>query len=102
MAEKISLKALNRATLDRQLLLRRTDMPLLDAVEHLVGLQAQTVRTWYHGLWSRLTDFRPEALSDLLANREVVRMVLMRSTIHLVTAADSLALRPLLQVVSER
>jgi winged helix DNA-binding protein len=102
MAAKISRKALNRATLDRQLLLSRSRMSPQDAVEHLVGLQAQTTKSWYHGLWSRLTDFEPERLSDLLANREVVRMVLMRSTIHLVTARDALALRPLLQVVSER
>jgi hypothetical protein len=102
MAAKISQKALNRATLARQLLLRRSDMPVLDAVEHLAGLQAQTTKTWYHGLWSRLAGFRPEELSDLLSRREVVRMVLMRSTIHLVSAGDALALRPLLQVVSER
>ncbi|CAM3629687.1 winged helix DNA-binding domain-containing protein [Kibdelosporangium persicum] len=102
MTAQISRKALNRATLARQLLLERSDMPVLDALEHLVGLQAQTTHSWYHGLWSRLRTFDPRELSDLLANREVVRMVLMRSTIHLVTARDSLALRPLLQIVSER
>ncbi|MEV4318943.1 winged helix DNA-binding domain-containing protein [Actinocrispum sp. NPDC049592] len=102
MAPKISLKALNRATLDRQLLLERSTMSPLAAVEHLVGLQAQTTSTWYHGLWSRLVGFDPRELSDLLARREVVRMALMRSTIHLVSARDALFLRPLVQIVSER
>jgi hypothetical protein len=95
-------RALGRATLERQLLTRRHELPLVDAVEHLVGLQAQTTHTWYHGLWSRLRDFRPERLAELLVNREVVRVALMRSTIHLVTARDCLGLRPLVQVVIER
>ncbi|HEU5472410.1 MAG TPA: winged helix DNA-binding domain-containing protein [Actinophytocola sp.] len=95
-------RALNRATLDRQLLLRRTAMPLLEAIEHLAGLQAQTPHTWYHGLWCRLTGFDPDALGALLTERKVVRMALMRSTIHLVTARDCLAMRPLVQPVIER
>lgn len=98
----MSLRALNRATLDRQLLLERSSMQMLDAIEHLVGLQSQTTHTWYHGLWSRLESFSPHELSGLLENRAVVRMVLMRSTIHLVTARDALALRPLVNVVIER
>ena len=98
----LNRRALNRATLDRQLLLRRWDMPALKAVEHLVGLQAQTPHTWYVGLWTRLVDCRPEGVADLLTSRQVVRIALMRSTIHLVTADDALALRPLVQPVIER
>lgn len=98
----LSRRALNRATLDRQLLLRRADLPVLDAVEHLVGLQAQTPHTWYHGLWCRLTTFDPAELGAMLTERTVVRMALMRSTIHLVSARDCLALRPLVQIVIER
>jgi hypothetical protein len=98
----LSRKALNRATLDRQLLLRRASMPMLDALEHLVGLQAQTPHTWYHGLWTRLEEFDPTRLAELLTGREVVRMALMRSTIHLVTARDCTFLRPLLQPMIER
>lgn len=98
----ISRRALNRATLDRQLLLRRTGRSVPEVVEHLGGLQAQTPHTWYVGLWNRIAGFRPGDASDLLAGRELVRVALQRSTIHLVTARDCLAMRPLLQVVTER
>ena len=98
----LSRRALNRATLARQMLLRRHDIAILDAVERLVGLQAQTALTWYTGLWTRLADFRAEELAALLMDRKVVRIALMRSTIHLVTARDCLELRPLVQPVIER
>ncbi|MFV2114643.1 winged helix DNA-binding domain-containing protein [Micromonospora sp. LOL_025] len=86
-------RALNRATLARQLLLDRADMPVLDAVAHLGGLQAQEPQEPFVGLWSRLRAFDPAALSDLLTGRAVVRMHLMRRTVHLVTADDALAWR---------
>jgi hypothetical protein len=88
--------------LDRQMLLRRSQRPVIEAVEALVGLQAQLPMNPYVGLWSRLDDFEPEVLSNLIAERAVVRVALMRSTIHLVSARDCLELRPLVQVVSER
>ncbi|GAA3446095.1 winged helix DNA-binding domain-containing protein [Planomonospora venezuelensis] len=95
-------RALNRATLDRQLLLRRSELTVAQALEHLVGLQAQTPHTWYLGLWSRLADYRPEGTAQLLRERGAVRMALMRSTIHLVTPDDCLWLRPLVDPVIER
>jgi hypothetical protein len=98
----IGLRALNRATLDRQLLLRRSPLSVTEAVEHLVGLQAQTPHTAYIGLWGRLDGFRPEQLSDRLVERSVVRMALMRGTIHLVTARDAWGLRGLVQPVLDR
>ena len=98
-AETLSPRALNRATLARQLLLERSDMPVLDAVEHLVGLQAQVPLTPYTALWSRLEGFRPEALAGLVLERRAVRIAVMRATIHLVSADDCLALRPLMQPV---
>jgi hypothetical protein len=98
----LSQRAINRATLDRQLLLRRADLPVLDAIELLVGLQAQTPHSWYHALWCRLESFDPEELAGYLVDRQVLRMALMRSTIHLVTARDCLWLRPLLAIVIER
>jgi DNA glycosylase AlkZ-like len=98
----LSERALGRATLARQLLLRRHDMAPLVAVEHLVGLQGQEPRDPYVALWSRLAAFDPGALERLLVDRDVVRVVVMRGTIHLVTAADCLAIRPLVQPVLDR
>jgi hypothetical protein len=93
----LSTRALNRALLDRQSLLRRSAVTPLAMIERLVGLQAQAPFPPYFELWSRLTDFRPDQLSDLIRDRHVVRIALMRSTIHLVSAQDCLLLRPLLQ-----
>jgi hypothetical protein len=97
--ETLSRRALNRATLGRQLLLDRADLPVLDAVEHLVGLQAQVPLDPYTALWSRLRRFRPASLAQLLVERRVVRTTLMRATLHLVSADDCLLLRPLVQPV---
>jgi len=58
-----SLRALNRTTLARQLLLQRSPMSALDAIEHLVGMQAQAPFAPYYGLWSRLDDFTGQELS---------------------------------------
>ena len=98
----LTTRALNRALLARQLLLERTEMPVSEALEHLVGLQAQNPRDPYLSLWARLEAFDPERLSELLANRRAVRISLMRATIHLVTARDALAIRPVLQRWLER
>jgi Winged helix DNA-binding domain len=95
-------RALNRALLARQLLLRRADLPVAAAVEHLLGLQAQAPAPPYHGLWSRLEGFDPHELGALLTERAAVRLTLMRGTVHLVTVRDALLLRPLVQVVIER
>jgi hypothetical protein len=101
-ADVLSRRALGRATLARQLLLDRSAMPALDAVRHLVGLQAQVPLNPYTGLWSRLEGFRPEELSELLETRRVVRIVVMRGTLHLVTADDALLLRPLVQPILDK
>jgi hypothetical protein len=84
------------------MLLHRTTRPVPAVIERLVGLQAQTPHSWYVGLWARVEAFRPEHVADLLSARRLVRIALMRSTIHLVTARDCLALRPLVQTVIER
>ncbi len=77
-------------------------MSALDAVEHLVGMQAQAPFAPYYGLWSRLDSFTGEELSGLLTSRKAVRIVLMRGTIHLVTAKDCHRLRPLVQPALDR
>ncbi len=98
-SEVLSTRALNRATLARQLLLARGPQGAFRAIEHLVGLQAQEPHDPYTALWSRLERFDPEELSGLLESRRVVRIVVMRGTVHLVSADDALVLRPLMQPV---
>ncbi|MFD8814074.1 winged helix DNA-binding domain-containing protein [Streptomyces sp. NPDC059627] len=101
-APVLGTRALNRATLDRQLLLRRSSRSAKEAVAHLVGLQAQNVKPPYYALAARLDGFVPERLSELMADREAVRIVTLRSTIHTHTAADALTLRPLVQPARTR
>ncbi|MDV9174248.1 winged helix DNA-binding domain-containing protein [Streptomyces sp. W16] len=101
-APVLDIRALNRATLDRQLLLRRSPLAAGAAVEHLLGLQAQNVKPPYYALAARLDGFTPEELSGLMAERAVVRIVTMRSTIHTHSAADCLTLRPLVQAARDR
>ncbi|WP_285565839.1 winged helix DNA-binding domain-containing protein [Streptomyces sp. RTGN2] len=98
----LSPRALGRATLERQLLLRRAEMSAGDAVRHLVGLQAQNTKPPYYQLLARLEGFEPAELAGLMESREVVRIVTLRSTIHTHTADDALTLRPLVQEARDR
>ncbi|MFD4640545.1 winged helix DNA-binding domain-containing protein [Lentzea sp. NPDC058436] len=99
---KLSARQLNRALLARQFLLHRTESSPLEVVEHLVGMQSQVPLSPYVGLWSRVSGFQPAALAATLEDRSAVRIVLMRGTIHLVSARDALLLRPLLKPVLDR
>lgn len=101
-AAMLTERALNRALLARQMLLARAPIGLAAAVERLAGLQTQAPNPPYIGLWSRVEGFERGALERALAQRRLVRLALMRSTLHLVTARDALAWRPLLAVVGTR
>jgi hypothetical protein len=101
----LSLRALNRATLDRQLLLRRHPLTAQQAIRHLAGLQGQAPLAPYVGLWTRLSAFTADDLSLLITKRAVLRAAVLRGTVHVVDAADYVAFRslftPLLTAVLE-
>ena len=101
-APVLSIRALNRALLARQMLLERAAMPVARAIEHLVALQAQVPGDPYIALWSRLQNFDPEELSSLIAAGKAVRMASLRATVHLSTANDARMLRPWVQPMVTR
>jgi hypothetical protein len=88
VTEVLSQRGLNRATLARQYLLERAPVRAIDAIEHLGGMQSQAPLAPYVGLWTRLRDFAQGELSELTEARQVVRIHLMRNTVHLVSARD--------------
>ncbi len=85
---KVSARALNRATLDRQMLLRREPLGIPDAVRRVVALQAQHPASPYLALWNRIDGFEPADLDAAFAERRVVKASLMRITLHAVHAGD--------------
>lgn len=86
--KRLSLRELNRALLDRQMLLTRQRLGVVDAVERLGGLQAQWPPSPYLSLWTRLEGFRHEDLSRPIEKRQLVKATLQRTTLHLVSAAE--------------
>jgi len=94
--------ALNRATLQRQLLLERGSHAPLDVIELLVGMQGQDPELPYIGLWNRIAGFRLDDLTALVEQRRVVRGTLYRCTQHVLSDADYLWIRPLLQPMLAR
>jgi hypothetical protein len=94
MAERVlTLRELNRATLARQLLLKRKRLSPTGVIERLVGMQAQWPAAPYVGIWTRTTSFRREALERELAGGAVLKATVMRQTLHLVTERDYALLR---------
>lgn len=98
----LSPRALNRAVLARQLLLERAELAPEHAVERIGGLQTQYAPSGYLGLWSRLRDFRRDALTDALLAGRVVQAWVMRATIHMVSAADHPGLTAAVRVPRRR
>ncbi|MEV0296746.1 winged helix DNA-binding domain-containing protein [Nocardia sp. NPDC050710] len=99
---KLSNRVLNRTLLARQHLLERSALTVPEMCDHLIGLQAQDVPPPFIGLWSRIADFDPMTVSDGLDDRSLVRITLMRGTIHLVTPSDALRIAPHIQPELEK
>jgi hypothetical protein len=98
----LSARALNRALLARQSLLKRSEGQSVEQMlERVVGLQAQAPRAAYVALWTRMAQFAPDDLAELITTRRAVRGSFMRATVHLLTARDALAIRPVVQPVLE-
>jgi Winged helix DNA-binding domain len=89
----VSARELNRATLGRQLLLRREALDVSDAVRRVVALQAQQPASPYLALWNRLTAFDPAGLDAAFGGYTLVKATLMRLTLHVVHADDHPAMR---------
>ncbi len=85
---RLTTRALNRALLARQLLLDRSPLSIVDAIEQVGGLQTQYAPSGYVGLWTRLAGFRREALTAALEDRSVVQATLLRTTIHMVSRRE--------------
>jgi Winged helix DNA-binding domain len=101
-SKPLSLRTLNRATLARQMLLRRHKSKVVSVVERVAGLQAQVPRPPFIGLWSRIDGFQRADLVTAIDQREIVRGTLMRATIHLVSRDDYIEWRPTIQPVLTR
>lgn len=84
----LTARHLNRALLDRQLLLERSTLPIAEAIEQVGGLQTQYAPSGYVGLWTRLADFRRAALTEALEERGVIQATLVRTTIHMVSRRE--------------
>ncbi len=89
MSERVlGLRELNRAVLERQLLLQRRRLAPVAVIERLVGVQAQWPSAPYVGIWTRTTSFKRETLERALASGTVLKASVMRLTLHLVTPRD--------------
>ena len=85
---RLSRRALNRATLARQLLLDRAELPVVEGVRRVLALQSQEPASPYLALAARLEGFEADAVDAAYRAGELVRGTLMRMTIHTVAAAD--------------
>ena len=86
--ETITARALNRALLARQGLLEKLATPLVEAVESIGALQAQSWAALPVALWSRVQNFKVGDLYRALERRELVVGTLLRRTLHLVSARE--------------
>lgn len=89
----VTARQLTRATLDRQLLLRRAPLPADEAVRRAVALQAQEPVSPYLALWNRVADFVAADLTDAFSSGRVIKASLLRITLQAVHRDDYPAFR---------
>lgn len=89
VAKRVLTRAhLNRALLARQLLLERRTITVPRAVEALAGLQAQYAPSPYLALHARLDGLERDGVTAALERGRIVKALLMRGTLHIVTPRD--------------
>jgi hypothetical protein len=93
----LTARQLNRSSLDRQLLLRRASIPVVDAVHRIVAIQAQSPASPYLALWNRIDGFDPADLDRAFADHAIVKATLIRITMHAVDGADYAAFHEAMQ-----
>ena len=99
---KLSRQRLNRTLLHRQRLLERSSLTPQEMAHHLIGLQAQENLPPFLSLAARIEDFDPHTVTAGLEDRSLVRFLVMRGTVHLLTADDALFLRDWTASVHDR
>jgi hypothetical protein len=90
---RLTAGRLNRATLHRQLLLRREPLDVGAAVRRVVALQGQHAASPYLALWNRVAGFDPADLDTAFVDATLVKATLLRITLHVVHAEDHAVLR---------
>ncbi|RNL63716.1 winged helix DNA-binding domain-containing protein [Nocardioides marmoriginsengisoli] len=100
----LSLRTLTGTLWLRQQLVpgQRSVRTVPSMVEHLLGLQAQDNLPPYLSLAARIDGFAPADLSDRLGAGELVRLLTMRGTVHVLTPDDALQLRGWVQPALDR
>lgn len=86
----------------QQYLDRRFDGGLVALLEAVGGLNAQTARGPVVGIWARTGGPDLAALDELCRTFQVVKVNVMRGTVHLLTARQYWAWRPALRDVLKR
>ncbi len=85
---RLTTRQLNRALLDRQLLLHRRPLDVPGAVRRILALQAQEPASPYLALWNRIDGFDAADLDRAFGDGSVVKASLLRMTLHVVHADD--------------
>ena len=70
---RVTARQLNRATLERQLLLGREPLDAVEAVRRVVAIQAQEPASPYVALWNRVARFDPAELDAAFACHAVIK-----------------------------